>query len=87
MQWTSALAIFVLFWVMCAFIVMPMGIRSADEIGAERVPGQSDGAPANFQPGKILLRTTLLSAILFGLYYANYVTGWITTDMLDMTRL
>jgi hypothetical protein len=25
-------------------------------------------------------RATILSAILFGLYYANYVEGWITAE-------
>ncbi len=82
MQWTSALAIFVLFWVLSAFIVMPFGIRSPREADVELVPGQEPGAPANFRPGPILIRTTILGAVLFGLYYANYVSGWITVDSL-----
>ncbi len=80
MQWTSALAIFVLFWVMSAFLVMPFGVRSAYEADTELVPGQERGAPANFKPGPILIRTTILGAILFALYYVNYVEGWITVN-------
>jgi predicted secreted protein len=78
MKWTSALAIFLLFWVMSAFLVMPFGVRSAHEAGEALIPGQADGAPANFNPKRILLRTTILALILFGIYYLNYVNGWIS---------
>ncbi len=77
MKWTSALAIYLLFWVMSAFLVMPFGVKNAHEAGEPLVPGQSDGAPANFNPKRILIRTTILSVILFGIYYVNYVYGWI----------
>ena len=80
MRWTSIIAIFTLFWVMSAFLVMPFGIRNADEVKAELVPGQERGAPANFNPKRILSRATILAFVLFGLYYANYVQGWITPD-------
>ena len=32
------------------------------------------------------IRATILSAVLFGLYYANYVEGWVTVDMLPGYR-
>ncbi len=86
MKWTSALAIFTLFWVMSAFLVMPFGVRTSEEAGEAKVPGQADSAPANFNPRTILLRTTLLALVSFGLYYANYVNGWLTTDMIDITQ-
>lgn len=86
MRWTSALAIFLLFWVMSAFLVMPFGVRTADEIGAEHVPGQAESAPANFNPKRILARTTVLSVILFGAYYLNYVNGWIDASALDFSK-
>jgi predicted secreted protein len=87
MQWTSALAIFVLFWVMSAFLVMPFHVRTADELGAELIPGQAESAPANFKPGRILIYTTILAVFLFGLYYANYVQGWVTTEMFDFGQI
>ena len=77
MKWTSALAIFLLFWVMSAFLVMPFGVRNAHEAGESTVPGQEDGAPVNFNPQRILIRTTILSVLLFTAYYATYVNGWI----------
>jgi predicted secreted protein len=86
MNWTSALAIFVLFWVMSAFLVMPFHVRTADEVGEALVPGQSESAPAHFKPLRIIFYTTLLAVVLFGLYYANYNAGWLTADMLDLTR-
>jgi predicted secreted protein len=83
MNWTSIVAIYVLFWVMTAFVILPIGVRTHDELGLPKVPGQADSAPGNFQPRTILLRTTLLSAALFGLYYANYIYGWVDRHSFD----
>ena len=83
MKWTSALAIYTLFWTLCLFIVLPFGVRTAEEAGAERMPGHAESAPHGFSLGRTALRTTIISAILFGLYYLNYVNGWITADALD----
>ena len=87
MQWTSALAVYVLFWVMSAFLVMPFGVRTADELGEEKVPGQAESAPANFRPRRIIVTTTIIATLLFGLYFANYVKGWVTADMLNLAPL
>lgn len=86
MQWTSILAIYFLVWVMCAFVLLPFGVRTADELGIEKVPGQADSAPANFQPRKLVLRATVLAAVLTALYVANYVHGWIEARDLDVTQ-
>ena len=83
MKWTSIIAIYPLFWVMSAFFVMPFGLRTHDQDQAELVPGQVSSAPVNFQPGLVARRTTLLAAVLFGLYYANYVNGWLGVEVLD----
>ncbi len=83
MSWTSIVAIYALFWVMTAFVILPIGVRTHEELGLPKVPGQADSAPGNFQPRTILLRTTLLSAALFGLYYANYVNGWVDRNSFD----
>lgn len=83
MEWTSVLAIYALFWVMSAFILLPFGVRTHEELGIERVPGQADSAPANFKPGRHILRATALAAVLTTLYVLNYVYGWITVDQLD----
>jgi predicted secreted protein len=84
MEWTSIIAIFTLFWVLSAFLVMPFGLRTVEEEGHERVPGQVDSAPAQFRPGRIALRATILAVVLFGLFYANYVFGWIGVEQLNL---
>lgn len=83
MEWTSIIAIYALFWVLSAFLVMPFGLQTHDEAGVGKVPGQADSAPVNFRPGRIALRATILAAILCGLYYANYVNGWIGVQDLN----
>lgn len=83
MNWISIIAIYALFWVMSAFVILPIGVRTHDELGLEKIAGQADSAPGNFKPGVILLRTTLLSAALFALYYANYVNGWVNRHSFD----
>ena len=80
MEWTSILAIYVLIWVACAFVILPFGVKTHEELGVERVEGQADSAPANFRPGRIVLRATVLAAALTALYVANYTQGWITAD-------
>lgn len=84
MRWTSALAIYLLFWALTVFLVLPFGVRTHEEAGTERVPGQADSAPHIFDPKKLALRTTIVSVVLFGLYYANYVNGWISPADLDL---
>ena len=83
MTWTSIIAIYLLFWVMTAFVILPIGVRTHEELGLPKVPGQADSAPGNFQPRIIILRTTFLSAALFALYYANYVYGWVDRRSFD----
>lgn len=80
MNWTSILAIYFLFWVASAFVLLPFGIKTHEEMGLEKIPGQADSAPGNFRPGRLALRATALSIVLTGLYVANYVYGWITPD-------
>ena len=84
MKWTSILAIYALLWVMSAFILLPFGVKTHDEAGIPKIPGQADSAPANFRPGRIALRATVLAALLCALYLANYSYGWIEAGDLDV---
>ena len=83
MSWTSIIAVYLLFWVLSAFLVLPFGVKSHHEMGVAMTPGQADGAPANFKPLRVIAYTTLLSATLFALYYANYEYGWIDRHSFD----
>jgi predicted secreted protein len=84
MRWTSILAIYLLFWALSVFLVLPFGVRTHEEVGMERVPGQADSAPHQFSLAKLALRTTIVSGVLFGLYYLNYVNGWVTPADVDL---
>jgi predicted secreted protein len=83
MKWTSALAIYFLFWSLSVFLVLPFGVRTTDEAGAARVPGQAESAPHEFRPGRIALRVTVVATVLFLLFQLNYIYGWITPQIID----
>jgi predicted secreted protein len=84
MKWTSILAIYALLWVMSAFILLPFGVKTHDEAGIPKIPGQADSAPANFRPGRVVIRATVLAAVLCSLYVANYAFGWIEPEDINM---
>ncbi len=86
MKLTSFIAIYTLFWVMSAFLMLPFGIKTHDEVGIAKIAGQADSAPANFRPGRVVLRATILAAVLSALYVANYINGWITADDLNVVH-
>ncbi len=83
MKWTSILAIYALVWVLTAFMSLPFGVKTHDEMGIEKIPGQADSAPANFRPGRLALRATFIAAALTALYVLNYSYGWIGPEDLD----
>jgi predicted secreted protein len=84
MNWTSIVAIYFLFWVLSAFLMLPFGVKTHDEAGIDKIPGQADSAPADFRPGRVILRATVLAAVLCGLYVANYIYGWIGPDDINV---
>lgn len=84
MNWFAIFAIYFLFWVMSVFFVLPFGVKTPDETGETLVPGQADSAPTGYRPTRVMLAATALSLLLFGLFYANYVNGWITADDLNI---
>ena len=79
----SALAVYFLFWVAAAFLMLPFGVRTDEEVGAAIVPGQADSAPHRFDLPRHMGRAALLAALLFAIYYANWTYGWLKVDDLD----
>lgn len=84
MAWTSILAIFFLIWVITAFLMLPFGVKTADEAGVEKVPGQADSAPVNFRPRRLAIRATIIATILTTLYVLNFEYGWIGIEVFDI---
>ncbi len=83
MKLGSALAIYLLFWVMSFFLVIPFGVRTDEESGVERLPGHAESAPHGFSFGKAALNATIVASLLFALFYANYIYGCIQVSDLD----
>ena len=86
MRWTSILAIYILFWTISLFLVLPFGVRTAEEAGVEVQRGHAESAPHGFSLGRAALRATIVSAVLFGIFYANYVFGWVRAEDLDWLK-
>jgi predicted secreted protein len=83
MQITSILAIYFLFWVFTAFLMLPFGVRTAEEAGEALVPGQAESAPVDFNPRRVAGRAAVLAALFTALFVANYELGWVTAADLD----
>lgn len=83
MKWTSVLAIYFLIFCFSAFVLLPFGVKTHEEVGAERIAGQADSAPHRFDLPKHLVRAAAVAALLTAVFVANYQFGWITTDDLD----
>ncbi|MEA3030408.1 MAG: hypothetical protein QOJ53_2389 [Sphingomonadales bacterium] len=83
MRWTSILAIFILFWTMSLFLVLPFGVRTPEEAGEQAGPGHAESAPHVFSFGRVVLRASLLAAAFTAFYVANYIYGWVTVEDLD----
>jgi predicted secreted protein len=87
MSTTTAAAVFFLIWWVVLFAVLPWGVRSQHEGGAEPntlmepiAPGTDPGAPTNFRIGQKLLWTTLVSAAIYAALYVIYVEHLVTID-------
>ena len=83
MALSSIIAIYFLFFAFSAFLLLPFGIRTDEELGNPKVPGQADSAPHRFELKRHLRKAAVLGAVLFAIYYANWSYGWITPDDLD----
>lgn len=79
MSWGAALAIYFIIWWLVLFAVMPFGVRSQIEAG-EVAPGTEQGAPHRHRMVRNALVTTVVAAIVFGIYYVNYVHGFVTLE-------
>jgi predicted secreted protein len=83
MNLTSIIAIYFLCFVGSAFILLPFGVKTTEEVGEEKIPGQAESAPHRFDLKRHLGRAAIFAAVVFAIYYANWSFGWITADDLD----
>jgi predicted secreted protein len=83
MRFGSILAIYILFWTLALFLVLPFGVRTPEEEGTKAGAGHAESAPHRFSLGKVALRASIVAAVLTGLYVANYIYGWIRVEDID----
>jgi len=81
---TSIIAIYFLFICATAFVLLPFGVRTDEEVGAPKIPGQADSAPHRFDLKRHLVKSGIIAALLFALYYLNWSFGWVTPNDLDI---
>ncbi len=79
----SIVAIYVLFFIASAFLLLPFGVKTDEEAGTPKIPGQADSVPHRFDLPRHLLKAALLGLALFALYYANWTNGWVSVEDLD----
>ncbi len=86
MALSSIVAIYFLFFAFSAFLLLPFGVKTDEEMGSPKVPGQAESAPHRSRVKRHLVKAAVLAAVLFVLYYVNWSYGWVTPDDLDFYR-
>ena len=81
MNLSFAFAIYVIIWWTVLFAVLPIGVRTQGEDGVV-VPGTPESAPTRPRFARILLITTLVSAVVFAALWAA-----IRFSAIDLERL
>ena len=84
MKLTSIIAIYFLFICGTAFVLLPFGVKTDEEVGAPRIPGQAESAPHRFDLKRHLRKSAIVAAVLFVLFYLNWSYGWVTPDDLEI---
>ena len=76
MGWVSGIAVYFIIWWVVLFTMLPFGVRS--QVEDENVTlGTEHGAPARHMMGRKVLLTTMVSFVVFGIfYYATIVRGY-----------
>lgn len=78
MKWTSIIAIYLLFWTLTLFAVLPFGVKTADEAGEDKVKGQADSAPVRPMLARKFAWTSIIAAVLMAIFWAVDSTGLIS---------
>jgi predicted secreted protein len=77
----TAIAIYFILWWIVLFAMLPFGLktqREADDVTL----GTVESAPAGPHMARVILRTTLVSAVIFaGFWYLTQVAGYSLRDL------
>lgn len=69
-------AVYLVFWWLTLFMVLPWGVRRAE--AHELEPGEDPGAPAKPMLLKKFIVTTVISGVFFAVFYWVYNSGLIS---------
>ncbi|MCF3642021.1 DUF1467 family protein [Rhizobium sp. TRM95111] len=81
MQWFSIFAVYFIVWWLTLFAVLPFGLKTQAEEN-DVVPGSVESAPAKFRAGRVVLATTLVSAVLYGAWLVLSIKFGVGIDTL-----
>lgn len=73
-------AVFFVMWWIVLMAILPWGVKTAQEAGEQGIAGQATSAPQNPMLLKKALWTTVVTAVLFSLFWAVMNSGVITLD-------
>ncbi len=82
MRLSSIIALYPLFWALSFFFVLPFRLQTQGE--DQRIAGQAESAPPRFSFARTCKWTTLVAAVIFAFYYANYVYQWLPVQSLNL---
>ena len=68
MSWISGLAIFFIIWWVVLFAMLPISLRTQDDDG-EVTLGTTSSAPGRPHMVRALIRTTIVAAAVFAIYF------------------
>lgn len=69
MNLVTGLMVYVIIWWVVFFMALPFGVRTAEEAGERQEPGFADSAPTRPRLWLKAGVTTVVSAVLWGLFY------------------
>lgn len=84
MSWISIAAIYFILWWLVLFAMLPFGVKTQDEDG-EVTLGTVASAPRGPHMQRAVIRTTLVSAVLFAAFYVATVHYGFSFD--DIPRI
>jgi len=76
MSITLAIAIYVVIWWTVLFAILPIGVRTQGEDGAV-VPGTPESAPTRPRLVRVVVMTTLVSTLTFGVAWGAVWYGFV----------
>jgi predicted secreted protein len=80
-----AIAIYFVIWWLSLFVVLPFGVRTQAEAG-EQVPGTPASAPHRMPIARVLIATTVIASLVFGLFYWLRTSQVIRLDDIPILR-